>query len=85
MPYFNFPEKVLPAAAAASNPPFFAESVAGLSEARGSGLLLRLVSGSGFEAGGERERLGLRSVWSKRERFAVRRSVSSILDPRCDR
>lgn len=62
----------------------FVGSVLGLSEALSRGLLLRL--GSDFRAGGERERrsnldalFGSGSVWSKRERFAVRRSVSSML------
>jgi hypothetical protein len=74
----------LPAAAAGSTPPDFGVSPPGLSEALPRGLLLRL--GSDFLAGGERERrsnlealFGSGSVWSKRERFAVRRSVSSIL------
>lgn len=74
----------LPAAAAGSTIPDFEVSVLGLSEALPIGLLLRL--GSDFLAWGERERrsnlealFGSGSVWSKRERFAVRRSVSSIL------
>ena len=80
-----FPGHV-PAAAAGSAPPFFAASGAGLSDALATGLLLRLDSVVGFRAGGERERLSnletlfsSGSVWSKRERFAVRRSVSSML------
>lgn len=74
----------IPAAAAGSTVLDFGVSVLGLSEVLPRGLLLRL--GSDFLAGGERERrsnldalFGSGSVWSKRERFAVRRSVSSIL------
>lgn len=52
---YNLRDMLSPAAAAASNPPFFAESVAGLLEVCGRGLRLRLDSGSGFEAGGERD------------------------------
>lgn len=69
----------IPAAAAGST--FFAESAPGLSEAPLTGLLLRADS----RLGGERDRLSnlevrlaSGSVWSKRERFAVRRSVSSM-------
>lgn len=75
----------IPAAAAGSAPPFFADSGAGLpEERRPRGDLLRREST--FLAGGDRERLsnlevlfGSGSFWSKRDRFAVRRSVSSIL------
>ncbi len=74
-----------PAAAAGSAAGLFTGSGAGLSEAFGSGDLLRLESGSCFRAGGDLERLSNRealfgsgSFWSKHERFAVRRSVSSI-------
>lgn len=70
-----------PPAAAAGSSPDFAASVAGLSEPLGRGLLLRLDSD--LAAGGDRERLSnlegrAGSFWSKRERFAVRRSVSSM-------
>lgn len=74
-----------PAAAAGSIPAGLEDSLAGLSEALPTGLLLR--RGSDFLAGGERERrsnldclFGSGSVWSKRDRFAVRRSVSSIVE-----
>jgi hypothetical protein len=77
--------KFSPAAAAGSCPSFLG---AGLSEALDMGLLLRLVSG--LLAGGDLERrsnlevlLGSGSFWSKRERFAVRRSVSSIFNTFC--
>jgi len=72
-----------PALAAASSP-FFLGSATGLPEPLGMGLLLRLDSD--FLAGGERERrsnlevrFGSGSFWSNRERFAERRSVSSIM------
>jgi hypothetical protein len=72
-----------PAAAAGSAPAFFALAAVGLSGFRSMGLLLRLDSD--FLAGGERDRLSNRdalfgsgSFWSKRDRFAVRLSVSSI-------
>ena len=72
-----------PPAAAAGSSPDFAASVAGLSEPLARGLLLRLDSD--LAAGGDRERLSNLegrpgSFWSKRERFAVRRSVSSIVN-----
>lgn len=75
---------LLPAAAAGSKPDFFAESTAGLAVSLPIGLLLRLDSV--FFAAGDFERrskrdvlLGSGSVWSNRDRFAVRRSVSSIV------
>lgn len=71
-----------PAAAAGSATGFLADSTAGLPDPLPIGLLLRL--GSVLMAGGERDlrskregRLG--SVWSNRERFAARRSVSSMV------
>jgi hypothetical protein len=74
----------LPAAAAGSTTSFFGESVIGLPKGLPSGLLLRLVSGC-LAGGGDlerrsnrEERFGSGSVWSKRERFAVLLSVSSI-------
>lgn len=71
-------------------PLFFTASTAGLPESLAMetmetmGLLLRRLSC--FLAGGERDRLSKRldlffsgaASWSKRERFAERRSVSSI-------
>jgi hypothetical protein len=74
----------IPTAAAGSRAPDFGVSTLGLPEPLASGLLLR--RGSDLLAGGERERrsnldalFGSGSVWSKRERFAVRRSVSSMV------
>jgi hypothetical protein len=70
-----------PAAAAASVGDFLASGVASFA------MGLRSLPGSERRDGGDRERrsnrdvlLGSGSVWSKRERFTVRRSVSSILD-----
>ena len=76
----------IPAAAAASGFGFRKGSpVDGLSEPRVIGLLLRLDSD--LRAGGDRERrsnlevLGAGgSVWSKRDRLAVRLSVSSMIN-----
>lgn len=75
-----------PAAAAGSRAGFFPESPDGLSKALLTGLLLRLES-AGLAGGGDLERLsnlearfGSGSFWSKRERFAVLRSVSSIVN-----
>lgn len=69
-----------PAAAAASVGDFLASGVASFA------MGLRSLPGSERRDGGDRERrsnrdvlLGSGSVWSKRERFTVRRSVSSIL------
>ena len=74
----------LPAAAAGSSGVFLADSEAGLPEARPTGLLLRLESEC-LAGGGDRDRrskrevrFGSGSVWSKRDRFALLRSVSSI-------
>ena len=73
-----------PAAAAGSRAAFFVTSEAGLAVSLAIGLRLRL--GSDFLEGGDLERLSNRdarfgsgSVWSNRERFTVRRSVSSII------
>jgi hypothetical protein len=75
----------LPAAAAGSRPSFVLVLVAGLSARLSRGLRLRFLSG--LVVGGDLERrsnlearFGSGSFWSKRERFAVRRSVSSIVD-----
>ncbi len=71
-----------PAAAAASTGLFLVSGVA-LSAPLLRGLRSRALSG--LRAAGERdlrsnlERRGSGSVWSKRDRFAVRRSVSSII------
>lgn len=66
-----------------------ADSEAGLSEALPTGLLLRLESEC-LAGRGDRERrskrdvlFGSGSVWSKRDRFALLRSVSSIFTPAC--
>jgi len=77
----------IPAAAAGSAAGFFADSLlAGLAVSVSLliGLLLRLESlslagGGDLERRSKRDARGAGSVWSKRERLAVRLSVSSIL------
>lgn len=73
-----------PAAAAGSSAGFFFSSGVGLRGCLPSGLLLRLDSD--FLADGDRERRSKRderltsgSVWSNRDRLALRRSSSAIV------